>query len=44
MLDDEVISQYKEKYDIRERYPRFRNNVEPESAILSLVLRLLNQE
>lgn len=44
MLDDEVISQYKEKYDIRERYPRFRNNVEPESAILSLILSLLNLE
>lgn len=41
MLDDDVINQYREKYDIREHYPRFRNNMEPESAILSLVLSLL---
>ena len=44
MVDDEVIGQYKEKYAIREYYSRLNNNVEPESVILSLVLRLLNLE
>lgn len=42
LLDDEVIEQYKEKYNILEHYPRFRNNEEPESVILSLIISILH--
>jgi hypothetical protein len=44
ILDDDVVAKYSEKYNIRERYPRFRNGTETSSVILALILRIIGLE
>lgn len=44
ILDDDVVAKYREKYNIRERYPRFRNGADASSVVLSLVLEIIGQD
>ena len=41
LIDEAVIEQNRQKYNIMESYPRFRNIVEPSSVVLSLVSTVL---
>ena len=43
-MDDDVVAKYREKYNIRERYPRFRNGADASSAVLSLILEIIGQD
>lgn len=40
VLEDDVMEEYREKYSVRERYPKIRNEIEPASVIMSLIFRL----
>lgn len=43
ILEDEIISRYKAKYNITERHPYFRNNQNSTSVIFSLIMSLLDE-
>ena len=42
LLNDEIIEHCKEKYEVVEVYPRFRDTVEPVSIVLDIILNVLD--
>ena len=42
ILNDEIIERYKEKNNIVERYPKFRDSIEPVSIVLAIILNVLD--